>query len=162
MADDMEPETDEDTPFMARLAKLLKLGEDASEDEVMEALATLLSGQQKPDPAKYVPIDAVRDMMRDRKATETAACRERAEAKVEKALAQGFIIPAMKQWALDLCNSDEPSFDAFVSDSAPAAYAHLSCELVPGALPTQDKLYLSQEEESICQQLGIAPDTFAQ
>lgn len=111
--------------FMARLADLLKLDKGASEDDILQALEAMLSKGDKPDPEKYVPIDAVRDMMRDRKATATAASRDRAEVKVEKALAEGHIIPAMKGWALDLCMTNEASFDSFVSDNAPAAYAHL-------------------------------------
>ncbi|MDA7427901.1 hypothetical protein PGB28_05480 [Primorskyibacter aestuariivivens] len=161
MADDTATDMDGDMPFLTRLAKLLKLDADASEDDILTALQEALDGQQKPDPAKYVPIEALRDMMRDRKASATAARLERAEAKVETALAQGYIIPAMKSWALDLCTSDEASFDAFVSESAPAAYAHLSRALIPSALPGDGKPVQSPEEELICQQLGIAPGELA-
>lgn len=158
-----------DTPsFMARLAELLKLDEGASEDDVLQALEAMLSkgaemaAQAVPDPEKYVPIDAVRDMMRDRKASATAASRDRAEAKVQKALADGHIIPAMKTWALDLCMANEASFDSFVSDSAPAAYAHLHRPTHTSGVPpgTGTVPARSPEATAICDQLGLDPAAF--
>lgn len=152
-----------DTPsFMARLVELLKLDEGASEDDILQALEAMLSKGDKPDPEKYVPMEAVRDMMRDRKASATAASRDRAEAKVAKALAEGHIIPAMKSWALDLCMANEASFDSFVSDNAPAAYAHLHKPTHATGLPpgTGSHAKQSPEAAAICEQLGLDPATF--
>lgn len=163
-----EDEMAETPAFMARLAELLKLDESADEDNILQALEARLASESAtasetaPDPEKFVPIDAVRDMMRDRKATATAASRDRAESKVQKALADGHIIPAMKTWALDLCMANEASFDSFVSDSAPAAYAHLHKPTHASGLPpgTGSEAKRSPEAAAICEQLGLDPATF--
>ena len=156
----------QDPTFMDRLAPLLKqlLGLDGEADEqtIMTALEAALAKpdpSQKPDPEKYVPIDAVRDMMRDRKETAVASSRERAAGKVGKALAEGHIIPAMKDWALDLCMANEASFDDFVGSNAPAAYAHLLTPTHTTASAPGSTLnaVVSDEAATVCAQLGLQP-----
>lgn len=50
---------------------------------------------------------------------------QQAVAKIEKAPLQGFITPAMKSWATELCLQDETSFDDFVASTVPQ-FAHLT------------------------------------
>lgn len=126
---------DEDTSFLMRIAQMLGLDEDADEETILKALETALASEAAPDPAKFVPVSVVQALMSDRAAQVATMSEDRAQEKVRKALASGHIIPAMKDWALDLCMSDEASFDAFVNDSTPAAYAHLTRETHTRAEP---------------------------
>lgn len=157
-----EDDMAQDTSFMERLARILGLEGETDEDALITALESAFAKSdpsQKPDPEKYVPIDAVRDMMRDRKATAAASSRERADVKVGKALADGYITPAMKSWALDLCMANEASFDSFVSESAPAAYAHLHHSTHTNTTPPGDNRDYAQSDEAaaVCAQLGLKP-----
>lgn len=130
-------------------------------------LAALLPGQkiasatatERPDPACFVPIDAVRDLLSDR-STRIATMREsEATARVDSALRAGHITPAMRDWATALCMQDVTSFDTFISKS-PAPFAHLHRELLSGLPPGHraETAIASQDEAAICAQLGLKPD----
>lgn len=52
-----------------------------------------------PDPAKFVPIDAVQDMMRDRAAKMATMSETEVRSKVERAAREGYITNGMRNWA---------------------------------------------------------------
>lgn len=156
-----ETDMTEPNPLLARLAALLKLDPAATEDDILAALETRL--QAKPDPAEYVPAAKWEETSR-RVATELAALKsERAAEKVQKAIAEGYILPVAKDWALELCRSDEASFDKFLASSIPA-WAYLSEQVVPSGLPpvrgAGGGYGHSAEVELLSEQLGIAPERF--
>lgn len=149
----------DETTLLERLAALLGISIDDGEDAILDAFEKRLKEGGKPDPAKYVPIEAVEDMMKDRATEKTALKSERVATKVEKAFQEGYLTPAMRSWATELCSVDEASFDAFLSRANPA-YAALTTELCAGTPPgykPQD-LVASDEVNSICSQLGLKPD----
>ncbi|MDT8857015.1 hypothetical protein RNZ50_18655 [Paracoccaceae bacterium Fryx2] len=67
----MPPETTPAAARYARLAEALKLGPDATEEEMLAALAELLKakGTDAPDPAKFVPVETVQAMLAERNLT---------------------------------------------------------------------------------------------
>lgn len=94
-----------------------------AETDAATVLATLRE-RITPDPAKFVPVDVVADLLRDRN-TKVALMSERdAVTKVEKAVDGGYITPAMRDWAVALCKASPDSFDGFLTSATPA-YAHL-------------------------------------
>ena len=70
----------------------------------------------------------------------------------------GFLSPAMKDWALGLCRSDEASFDLFLA-SVPPAFAHLFKPSATGGRPpsAEGASAASPLAEAVCAQLGLAP-----
>lgn len=82
------------------MARLLKLPESSAESDVIETLAERLSAA--PDPAKFVPIDAVQDMMRDRAAKMATMSETDVRSKVETAIKEGYITNGMRTWATAL------------------------------------------------------------
>ncbi|WP_323772055.1 phage protease [Antarctobacter sp.] len=93
-----------DTPdapsFMARLEQLLKLDDTATEDDILAALADRLG--DSPDPRDYVPVMAWQEAATWYN-SELATMREdRLSDKVQKAISDGSILPAAKEWALSL------------------------------------------------------------
>jgi len=140
--------------FMKKLATLLQMP-DATDPEVLfAALAKGLSA--KPDPAKYVPIEAVAEIMKDRNAQTANMSEQAAEMKVADALRSGHISPAMKPWATALCSQDPASFDSFIASTGPV-FGHL---LQPSKLdrpfPTASApIEQSGMEASVCSQLGL-------
>jgi len=115
-----------------------------------------------PDPAKYVPIDAVTDLMRDRMERVGAAQEAEVETAVNAALNKGYISPGMRDWATSLCRSNPQSFDAFLK-SAPAPFAHLfQPSKLDGRTPPMRKSAEDDAETAICRQLGIQPGRLAE
>lgn len=79
--------------------------------------ATEAAAQESPDPARFVPVAAVQELLADRN-TKIATMREAdATARVDAALRAGHITPAMREWATALCLQDIESFDTFVAKS---------------------------------------------
>ena len=121
------------------------------------AILTEINSQITPDPAKYVPIEAVRDLMNDRGSKVAMARESDVEAMVSDALDSGFITPGMRDWAMALCRQDPDSFVQFTESAAPA-YAHLLKPTVGGSPAIAPKSPTYDEAElAICAQLNIEP-----
>ena len=165
------PNTSPQSPLLARLMKALELRPDATEEEALEALEVFLAQQaqpdtnatarEQPDPARFVLIEAVRELMADRN-TRLATMREQdAKAKVEGAVRAGHLTPAMRDWATSLCMAEPDSFDAFIAKS-PAPFAHLHGRVNFGAMPATGAVAdTSPEALAICAQLGSTPEQLA-
>lgn len=105
---------------LAQIAAALGLSDAADAVSVLTAVNSL----KAPDPARYVPVEALADLLKERHQTKALMSQQAAEAKVEKACGEGYITPAMRPWALALCQQDPTSFDTFLASSAPA-WGHL-------------------------------------
>lgn len=164
------PETanHESATLLTKLAAALGLPPDSKAEAILSAiLAALLPDQklsaatasERPDPARFVPINAVIDLLADRNGRIATMRESEAAARVDAALRGGHITPAMRDWATDLCMQDVTSFDTFLSKS-PALFAHLHRELLPGAHPGRcaETALASEDETMICAQLGLKPD----
>ncbi len=158
MADAPKTTPDAKLPLVQRLAKLLGLPPDADEAAVSAAIAELLGEKASPDPAKFVPVEAMQDLLRDRNAKLATMSERAVSGAVEDALKRGFITPAMRSWATALCAQDPASFEGFLASSVPA-YAHLTRELLPTAFAAQTAAQGSAEAEAICRQLGLPAGT---
>jgi phage I-like protein len=154
-------------PLLARLAQLLKLGEDASEDDILAALEKRLG--DTPDPRDYVPMKAWEETAGWYN-TQLAAVREdRIAEKVGRAVSEGFILPAARDWALNLCRADEASFDDFLAKTLPA-WAHLKRQALPGGAPPEGYARRSGAQRGdhrpevllLSEQLGIPPERLAE
>ncbi len=165
--EDMNP----DTAIVEQLAALLKLPPDATGDDVLSEVESLLrqiatppqparaAMTDAPDPARFVPVEAVADLIREGHANRAAITAGRAEAKVADALARGFITPAMRDWATALCSRDEASFDTFLANTVPA-WGHLATTMLPDTpSPGKRAASASPTAAAICAQLGLEPGT---
>lgn len=142
--------------FTTMIAELLGMPPETPQKELLAALRKKLMSD--PDPAKFVPIGAVQEMLADRNLSLATAAESRAERKVSEALQSGYLSPAMKGWAHSLCMADEASFDKFIASSVPQ-FAHL---LKPshayGLLPDTRRSESDELAAAICAQLGLKPD----
>ena len=100
---------------MARMPRLTvhRLPADTPVDEVMAALAARLSAP--PDPAKFMPMAAVQQVLQDRTLELAPAHQDRILGKVNKAEHEGYVHPGMRDWARALCRSDEAAFDTYMA-----------------------------------------------
>ena len=143
------------------IAEALGLHAEADAEEILSAINTRLT----PDPAHYVPIEAVRELLQANGETTAAMNASQATAKVNTAVEKGYITPGMRGWALSLCSQDPESFDAFLSSAVPA-YGHLSqnhgerTQLHGGASPRRGTT-ASGDALAICGHMGIDPAKLA-
>jgi phage I-like protein len=163
----MLPQKTTDTPevkndangkgLIAKIASLLKMPEGSAENDILQALAEKLAAA--PDPAKFVPIDAVQDMMRDRASKMATMSETDVRSKVDLAVREGYITNGMRDWATALCSADPDSFDKFLSGVGPTfSYLqkpHPAFDNHPAARPSVAMQSESEAEELLCKQLGL-------
>jgi phage I-like protein len=154
-----EEDTMTDTPpLMERIAAMLDLPPDVDVDTLVAAIETALKAAKDPDPAKYAPVEAVAELLRDRNSQLATMGQTSAKAKVDVAFSKGFITPAMRPWAIALCSQDEGSLDSFIAKALPV-YAHLTKParaIGPPPGSTVDPAH-SAELLAVCEQLGLPP-----
>lgn len=158
------PGTSPRSPLIERLMKALSLPPDATEEEALDALEAWLSEKApaaKADPKKFIPVEAVQQMLQEQHMQRAVMAEGQAVEKVNAAMRRGYFPPALRDWAIALCRDDSASFDAFLSKSAPV-YGHMSQNLISAGPPgTARPTALSEAEASICAQLGLTPDKLA-
>jgi len=159
-----QPMPDTSNPF-ARIAKALGLPDDATEDAILAALGEKLAtaGEVTPDPAKFVPIEAVRELIAERGSALALNSEQQAQSRVAEAMREGYITPAMKDWAVALCRQDPDSFDRFIA-SSPPAFGHLFGPSGARSMAPEKRFSTSAqsaEEMAVCSQLGIDPAKLA-
>lgn len=144
---------DTENSEMGSIRAALGLHAQASTADIIAAIRS----QTTPDPAEYVPVAAVADLLKDRNRTISTNSMRDAEDKVDRAVLDGYITPAMREWAIALCSQDASSFDAFMESAAPA-YAHLSkLQIEDRRSPRSPARHHGGDEASICAQLGLSP-----
>ncbi len=151
------PDTDDDksSTFIERFAVALGLPPQADADTILAALEKLLTRAQSPDPKKFVPVEAMAELLADRNARVATFTEETATRKVDDAFKRGYLTAAMKPWATALCRDDPAAFDEFMKTSAPA-YAHLQKHSVSFNRPTfSAERHEGTQADDICAQLGL-------
>ena len=155
-----KPQSPEAANLAAELAKLLQLPADTPVQDLLAKAAELLKAS--PDPAKFMPIEAVQEMLSDRRSERATLSAGRATEKVNAAVRQGYLTNGMRGWALSLCATDEVAFDSFLEKAGPT-FAYLSkpshaAQAFAGQV--QDRAG-SEMEAAVCAQLGLKPGSLA-
>lgn len=160
------PETDlaprrkgrDDTVILQEIAALLGLDpETASYLEIIDAV----KGLAEPDPQRYMPVEAVQSLLREHKENLQAVNAERVERRVDEAVINGYITPAMREWATALCSRDPESFGAFLAASTPA-YAYLFERQAKRIASAAGLPPMTGDAEQIARNLGIDPSRLAE
>ena len=147
------------TTLMALVAKLLGLPVDVAPAELLAKLER--ATQAAPDPAKYMPVAAVQEMLRDRQVERVRDDKKRVADKVERAAREHFITNGMKAWALDLCQSNEAAFDTFCETQG-SMFAYLFKPSIAGTRPHDAAQKMdSPLEQDVCEQLGLKPGSLS-
>lgn len=113
------------------------------------------SQRHAPDPNAFVPRAEFDHISTQLKSLTQAAESARVEQAVNDALEAGKIIPASLDWAKDYCRKDAAGFDQFVANTAQVIPLgeHKGGEHEGAAA-------LSDEEQAVCAQLGLAEDDY--
>jgi phage I-like protein len=162
----MQPENKmPDTPgpaaaidLKAAVARLLGLPAETPVEELLAKFTERM--EAAPDPAKYMPVQAVQARLSDRHVERATASEERVRMKVTHALEGGYVPPGMRDWALALCQSDEAAFDTFLEKSGPV-FATLLKQTHTRRTPPGTGISAPEQSPvaaAICAQLGLRPD----
>lgn len=160
---------------LKKLLASLGLADTTSEADALTAVAALkakadqvdgLQGQlaalsaAKPDPAKFVAVETMRELQAQ-VATLTAQVNgDKVTQVVEAALTAGKLLPAQKDWALDLGKKDLAALTGYL-EKTPAIVA-LTGTQTDGKDPagTGGDAKITNAEVAVCQAMGLAQEDF--
>jgi phage I-like protein len=135
-----------------------------------ESIAALTAQVEKPDPAKFAPVDALAALQQanaELKAQvaqlSSGAQASKVDALVQAALADGRLTPGLEPWARELGAKDEAALTAFLTAAAPvAALTTMQSAGLPGGQPPAGSgtAALSTEEAYAADQLGMTADEY--
>lgn len=162
---------------MDKIALALGLAQGASEDDILTAINAVLTSvatitaaagldkAAKPedvvtaiqsartgtvDPTKYVPIEQVTAMQADLNAIKKTVQTDKATEAVDKAIADGKLAPALKDWGLALHKANPTEFEAFVA-KAPV----LTAIQRTGTTPPPGADALDDTDIAVMSQMGL-------
>ncbi|MBW8283516.1 MAG: phage protease [Rhizobium sp.] len=134
----------------AAMAVAVGLDKSAKPDAILTAVQAAKTSL--PDPAKFVPIEQVTAMQADIQTLKDATAVDKAETAVNRAIAEGKLQPALKDWGISLHKADPVKFDDFVAKS-PVLTAAQRATAVP---PAKSDGQLDDADVAIMSQLGIS------
>lgn len=157
------PQQTEGVDLADELAKMFNLPPDTPAADLLGKLAELV--KPTPDPAKFIPVAAVQEMLRDRNTELSLNRQQRMTAKVEKAIQDNQLTNGMRDWAQALCESNESAFDEFCEKVGPTIAQFFKPVENAGwnnLQKLQAKTYDdSPLEQTICEQLGLKPGSLS-
>jgi len=156
------------------LIAMLSLSADASDDDIKSAIAALkqaakTSGEQgveitalkqtQFDPAKHIDL-ATFEGVKIELATLKQKCLDTEVGDLVAAgLEDGRLLPAQKQWAQDLGESNIAALKAYLDTAT--GIAALKGKQTGGKAPEGDKTQaLSETEVAVCSQMGVSPEEY--
>lgn len=163
----------QETETMKELLKLLGLKDDATEAEAIAALnaitksktdaetaaAALKAAADKPDPAKFVPVETV-TALQTQVAALTAQMTEReVNDLVKQALDDGRLLPAMETWARELGKKDMAQLKAYIGAAQPIAALKGTQTGGKGNAPAAAG-ELSEEQRAVCKAMGLNEEEY--
>lgn len=168
-----EEETDMD---LKALLAALGLADDKTEADAMSAIAALkaaagqvdgLTGQvaalkaqiDRPDPAKFVPVDAVAALQQQVAALTAQVAGTEVERMIQAGLADGRILPAMEKWARELGGKDVAQLKAYLDNASPVAALKGTQTGGQGGEGRNDR-ELDETQLAVCRQMGVDPAAY--
>ena len=111
-------------PLKPETTQLLGVAEAASADDIHVAVATLQAkaDNTNPDPAKFVPINALESVKQELAVLKARQQQADVDALIEEGKASGKLLPAQEAWARELGSQSAASLRSYL-DSTPAIAA---------------------------------------
>lgn len=147
---------------LAALRQALGLDEQAQPAAVLAACTGLkakAASAEQPDPAKFVPVDVMKELQGQLAALSAQINGDKADGLIQAALADGRLLKPMEPWARDLAKKDIASLSAYLDAAQPIAA--LSKTQTGGQPPVvDDKTGLNAEEQAVCSAMGLTAEQF--
>lgn len=178
------PTDDQEPALMNELLKalLVALGlpEGTTQETALTALTALKSKADRlttevaalkaappatPDPARFVPVEAVQQLHTQIAALTAQVAGGEGAQLVEQALADGRLMPALKPWAQELARTNVAALKTYLDGVKPvAALTGLQTgqqhAAGAGAGATTGTPQLSETELAVCKRMGLAAEQF--
>ncbi|MGE0256937.1 MAG: phage protease [Alphaproteobacteria bacterium] len=148
---------------MAAITKAAGLDDKAKPSDVaarvgeIVAAATAKATDKTVDETKFVPREQHDLVVARLDALEKSGTEEKATAAVDKAIADGKVIPAQKEWALGYARKDLAGFVAY---AAAQPVIVRDGELVTGAVPAGGAGGMTAEAKSVAAAMGITEEAW--
>jgi len=142
------------------LRSLLNLAADAPGDAILEAvrgLSSTASAAASARPDRFVPIELFEEVTAELNRNSQGMSLEAASIAVDREIGNGRLIPAMRDWALDLCKANKPAFDGFVERTS-GGFQHLMTRHSPAGKPPGSSAAATGIEAEIAHNLGHTPE----
>ncbi|MEI9410718.1 phage protease [Mesorhizobium salmacidum] len=136
-----------------KFAQAAGLAATAKADEIVTAVQSAIAG--KVDPTKFVPIAAVTDLQTRLNTLEGTVSNDKAEEAVNSAMKAGKLIPALKDWGLNLFKADPTKFQEFVGSAPVLTSPQLQTPKKDG-----EAAELTEAQLAVCSAMGITADDF--
>lgn len=168
--------TEEVPHMLKKLLAAIGLADTASEAEALGAVAALtakansVAGLEEkvtaltaknPDPTKFAPVAAMQELQTQVAALTASICAAQVEKIVGDAIDAGKLLPAQKDWALDLGKSNLAALTGYVEKTP--AIAALNGLQTEGKTPdgvNQRDAALTATDETVMAQFGLSKDEY--
>jgi len=130
------------------------LAAGAKADDVVTAVQSAHAGRV--DPTKFVPIAQVVALQSDLNSLKATVDGDKAAIAVNKAIEDGKLVPALKDWGLSLYKADKAQFEAFVG----AQPVLTAVQRAGAAAPSNGDPALTDADLAVMSQMGISRDDF--
>jgi len=160
-------------PVNKEQLKLLGLPEDATEEQITAALKSQSQKQtaaeqevaalraeagKSPDPAKYVPADAVAQMQTQIAALTAQVTGGEVDRLVEAGLEDGRLVKSLEPWARELGKNDIAALRTYLGSAQPIA--SLTSRQTDGKKLPAETEALTADEIAVCRATGISQAQF--
>lgn len=157
-----ESPVDKNAEAMAELQNLLGLPETAELPDVLPKVRALLTSANSaaPDPAAFVPMAEFEKIVAEANGLRQGMTMAEASAYVEAAIRNGKIIPALRDWGVQLCTVNKPAFESFLERTSGGMQTLLSVA-VPAVHPDREKAgAIPEDEAEIAERLGLSAEQY--
>ena len=141
----------------------LKLQADANADAIVaacNATAAVIATPATPDPAKFVPIEALQEMQAGMATLSAKVQAREVDDLVAPALADGRLLPAQEVWARELGKANIAALKQYLDSAQPIAA--LAGTQTAGQAPAGlDQHGLSADERAVAAACGLTPEQYA-
>ncbi|MFZ6675386.1 phage protease [Undibacterium sp. Xuan67W] len=131
----------------------------AVKDVEIAALKASIGNVGNPDPAKFVPIEAVKPLQDQLAALSLQVQGREVNEIVQTALKEARLLPAQQAWAIDLGTKDMASLKAYLAGTTPIA-ALVATQTNGKTIVVNVDGSLSVEQIAICKAMGLTEDDF--
>jgi phage I-like protein len=155
---------------LTELSKLLGLADGADMAAVLEAVKELKAAADKaggevealkakiPNPAQFVPVSVMTAVQNELAALKAGLTTDKVNQLVTVGLSTGRLLPAQKDWAMSLGNSDIAALSTYLDTVQPIAA--LSGTQTGGHAPEGKPKTLTADELAVCKNMGITEAQF--
>ncbi|MDP1980482.1 phage protease [Undibacterium sp.] len=155
----LKAKADQVTAKDQEIAALKKTADQvAVKDQEIAALKATATNTGNPDPAKFMPIEAVKPLQDQVAALSAKVHGREADEVVTVALKEGRILPGQEAWARELAGKDLSSLKTYLDNTTPiAALKHTQ---TGGKPPSGGDAALSTEQIAICKAMNLSQEDF--